>query len=185
MLDETVFRISWEMFHQRISLNSVLLLLLVNFVGGFGWNWCMYHCKYQVKPQSSLWFSSTFATTIAHRNHSFHFHQQDISSESKVKFTQASNHCKKGLEAVKLAYANKTKGSITSQKLGSQDFWQMANRDFNKGKSAIPPLFNSLELLSSTSDKTKLFVKNLLMTQVPHYLFSLLLELIWNCIMFL
>ena len=28
----TVFVIIWEMFHERISLNSVLLLLLVNFV---------------------------------------------------------------------------------------------------------------------------------------------------------
>ena len=31
---------------------------------------------------------------------------------------------------------------------------------FNKGKSAIPPLFNSLEVLSSASDQAKLFPKN-------------------------
>ena len=31
----TVFMIIWEMFHARISLNSVLLLLLVNFMSGF------------------------------------------------------------------------------------------------------------------------------------------------------
>ena len=30
-----VFVIIWEMFHERISLNSVLLLLLRNFVSGF------------------------------------------------------------------------------------------------------------------------------------------------------
>ena len=30
----------------------------------------------------------------------------------------------------------------------------------NKGKSAIPPLFNCLEVLPSTSDKAKLFAKN-------------------------
>ena len=30
-----VFAIMREMFHERISLNSVLLLLLVNFVNGF------------------------------------------------------------------------------------------------------------------------------------------------------
>ena len=30
-------------------------------------------------------------------------------------------------KAVKLACANKTEGSITSQKLGSRDFWQIAN----------------------------------------------------------
>ena len=37
----------------------------------------------------------------------------------------------------------KQKESITSQKLGSWDFWQTANSVRNKGKSAIPPLFNA------------------------------------------
>ena len=84
-------------------------------------------------------------------------YQQNKSSESKVKFRQASNRCKRGLEAPKLA---KTKESITSKKLGSHDFWQIANSAFNKGKSVIPPLFNSPEVLSSASDKPKLFAKN-------------------------
>ena len=35
VLIRAVFMIIWEMFHGRISLNSVLLLLLVNFVSGF------------------------------------------------------------------------------------------------------------------------------------------------------
>ena len=56
-------------------------------------------------------------------------------------------------------YATITKESITSQKLGSQDFWQIANSVLNKGKSAIPPLFNGLGVLSSASDKAKLFAK--------------------------
>ena len=45
------------------------------------------------------------------------------------------------LEAAKLAYATETKESITSQELGSRDFWQIANSNLNKGKSAIPPLY--------------------------------------------
>ena len=44
-------------------------------------------------------------------------YQKDKSSDSKVKFRQASNRCKRVFEAAKLAYANKTKESITSQKL--------------------------------------------------------------------
>ena len=48
---------------------------------------------------------------------------------------------------------------ITSQKLGSQDFWPIANSVLNKGKSAIPPEFNSSEVLSSASDKAKLFAE--------------------------
>ena len=87
-------------------------------------------------------------------------YEYDKSSDSKVTFSHTSNHCKRVLEAAKLAYANKTEESITSQKLGSQDFWQNANSVLNKGKSAIPLLFKSLEVLSSASDKAKLFAEN-------------------------
>ena len=120
------------------------------------------HRRYQVKSHSSTWFSAAFAAAIAHRNHVFRLHQQSKSSESKVKFRQASNCCKRVLETTKLAYANKTKKSITSQKLGSRDFWQIANSVLNKGKSAIALLFNGPELLSSASDKAKLFAENFL-----------------------
>ena len=118
------------------------------------------HHKYQVKLRSSPWFSAACAAAIVHRNHFFRLYQQNKSSESKVKFRQASNRCKRVLETAKLAYATKTKESITSQKLGSRDFWQIANSVLNKGKSAIPPLFNGPEVLSSASDKAKLFAKN-------------------------
>ena len=69
-----------------------------------------------------------------------------------LKLRQAGNCRKRVLEAAKLAYANKRKESITSEKLGSQDFWRIANSVFNKGKSALPPLFKS--------DKAILFPKN-------------------------
>ena len=118
------------------------------------------HHKYQVKPHSSPWFSAAYAAAIVHRNQFFRLYQQNKSSESKVKFRQASNRCKRVLEAAKLAYATKTKESITSQKLGFRDFWRIANSVLNKGKSAIPPLFNGPEVLSSASDKVKLFAKN-------------------------
>ena len=88
-------------------------------------------------------------------------HQQNKFSKSKVKFRLASNHCKRVLEAVKLAYANKTKESIISQKPGSQDFWQITNSVLNKDRSAIPPLFHNPKLFSSASDKAKLFAENL------------------------
>ena len=118
------------------------------------------HRKYQLKPHSSPWLSAACAAAIVHRNHFFRLYQQNKSSESKVKFRQASNRCKRVLEAAKLAYATKTKESIISQKLGSRDFWRIANSVLNKGKSAIPPLFNRPEVLSSASDKAKLFAKN-------------------------
>ena len=67
------------------------------------------HRKYQVKAHSSPWFSAACAATIVHRNHFFRLYQQNKSFESKVKFRQASNYCKRVLEAAKLAYATKTK----------------------------------------------------------------------------
>ena len=118
------------------------------------------HRKYHVKSHSSPWFSAPCAAVIVHRNHSFRLYQEDKPSDSKVKFRQASKRFKRVLEAAKPAYANKTKESITSQKLGSYDFWGIANSVLNKGKSAIPPLFNGPEVLSSASDKAKLFAEN-------------------------
>ena len=50
--------------------------------------------------------------------------------------------------------------SITFQKLNSWDFWRIANSVLNKGKSAISPLFNSPQVLSSASYKAQLFAEN-------------------------
>ena len=87
-------------------------------------------------------------------------YQREKSSDSKVKFRQASNPCKRVLEAAKLAYANKTKEPITSQKLGSHGFWKIAFNVLSKGKSAIPTLFNCPEVLPPASDQAKLFAEN-------------------------
>ena len=54
----------------------------------------------------------------------------------------------------------KQKSPSLPQKLGSRDFWRIANSVLNQGKSAIPPLFNGPEVLSSASDKAKLLTKN-------------------------
>ena len=137
------------------------------------------HRKYQVKPHSSPWFSAACAAAIVHRNHFFHLYQQSKSSDSKVKFRQASNHCKRVLEAAKLAYATKTKESITSQKLGS--------RAFGKLLIVFSTKVNLLYLLYSMDQRCcllHLIKKNylpkffprtqILMTLVSLYLFSLL-----------
>ena len=161
MLIGMVFNIIWETFHGSISLNSVLLLLLVNFVSGFRLE-LMY-----ISHIESIWWSLTHLLVFSclycchfFQNQFFHLYQKVKSSESKIKFSQASNGCKRVLQAAKLPYANGTKEYITSQKLGSHDFWQIANSVLNKGKSAIPPLFNGLEVLSSASDKAKLLARD-------------------------
>ena len=43
--------------------------------------------------------------------------------------------------------------------MSPHDFWPVANNVRNKGKSAIPLPFKSLEVLSTASDKAKLFQK--------------------------
>ena len=53
------------------------------------------HRKYQVTPHSSPWFSAACAAAIVHRNHLSRLYQQNKSSESKIKFRQASNRCKR------------------------------------------------------------------------------------------
>ena len=110
LLIRMVFVIISEMFYGRILLNSVLVLLPMNFVSGFRLE-LMYipHRKYQVKPHSSSWFSAACAAAIAHTDHVFCLYQQNKSPESKVKFRQASNRCKRALEAAKLAYDTKTR----------------------------------------------------------------------------
>ena len=118
------------------------------------------HRKNQVNLHSSLSFPAACATAIAHRNQFFRWYQRNKSSDSTVKSRQASNRCKRVLEAAKPAYANKTKETITSQKLASWGFWRIANSVLNKRKSVIPSLLKEAEVLSTASDKAKLFPEN-------------------------
>ena len=67
------------------------------------------HRKYQVEPHSSPWSLAACAAAIVHRNYFFRLYQKDKSCDSKVKFRQASNHCKRVLEAAKRPYANNTR----------------------------------------------------------------------------
>ena len=60
--------------------------------------------KYQIKLHSFPWFSEVCAAAIVDRNNFFRLYQLNKSSESKLKFRQTSNCCKRVLEAVKLAY---------------------------------------------------------------------------------
>ena len=135
------------------------------------------HHKYQVKPHSSPWFSADCAAAIVHRNHFFRLYQQNKSSESKVKFRQASNRCKRVLEAAKLAHATKTKESIISQKLAFGTFGELP--------TVFSTKVNLLYLLYSTDRRCcllhlikqnyllKTFPRTqILMTLVSLYLFS-------------
>ena len=106
------------------------------------------HRKYQVKYHSPPRLSAACAAAIVHRNHFFRLYQREKSSDSKAKFRQASNLCKRVLETAKLAYANKTKESITSPKLGSRNFWRIANSVLNKSKLLYLLYFSAIQSLA-------------------------------------
>ena len=99
------------------------------------------------------------SAAIVYRNHFFQLYQNRKSSDSKVKFRQASNRCERVLEAAKLAHANKTKESILPRNLILVTFGDLLIVS-QQGKSAIPLLFNHQEVLSSASDKAQLFAEN-------------------------
>ena len=106
----------------------MILLLLVNFVSESRLELIYIyipHRKYQVKPHSSPWFPAACAAAIVHRNHFFRLYQQNKSFESKVKFRQASNRCKRVLEAAKLAYATKKKSKLLPRNLALGTFGKL------------------------------------------------------------
>ena len=126
-------------------------------------------------------FSTAFYfyfSVIFHRNHFFHFYQQNKSSESKVKFGQASNCCKRVLEAAKHTYATKTSPSLPRN---------LALRTFGVLLIVFSTKVNLLYLLYSTDCrccllhliKQKYLLKAfqrtpILMTLISLYLFSFL-----------
>ena len=101
-------------------------------------------------------------------------YQKDKSSDFKVKFRQASSPCKRVLEDAKRADANKAK---LPRNLALVTFGKLLIGFLSKSKSAISLLFNGPEVLSSASDKAKLFAENfskIRVTEVSLYLISLL-----------
>ena len=114
------------MSHGRISLNSVLLLMLVNFASRFRLELMYISPIKSVKSSvTHPWFSAACAAAIVHRNQFFHLHGKDKSSKSKVTFRQASSLCKRVLQAAKRAYANKTKKPSLPRNLALGTFGEL------------------------------------------------------------
>ena len=178
------FTSSWHFFKQGKVLSNILNRCKRSTIDVY-----IPHRKYQTKLHSSQWLSAACAAAIVHRNHFSCLYQKDKSSNSKVKFSHTNNRCESVLEVTKLAYANKTKASITSQKLALGTLGEL--------QIVFSAKVNLLYILYLTTRRyclphlikqnclLKTFLRTLiLMTQVSIYLFSLL-ELIWNCIIFL
>ena len=116
LVSRMVFVIIWEMFYGRISLNSVFPLVVASFV------WCScgtdIYISLIANIRSSLTHLHGFQLLVllpwSIEITFFLLYQQNESYESKVKFRQAGNRCKRILEATKVAYVVKAKESITS-----------------------------------------------------------------------
>ena len=106
------------------------------------------HCKYQVKPHSSPWISAACAAAIAHRNYFFCLYNNK-SSESKVKFRQASNRYRGVLEAAKcylhMLLEQKTPSPPTNVALGTFGKLLIA---FSTNVSLLYLLYSTVILLS-------------------------------------
>ena len=104
VLIKMVFVIVLEMFHERISFNSDFLLLLANFGSGSGCSGCIYRSSL-VSGQTSF-ISMVFGCLCYcdSSQKSLRLYQQK--KNLNLKFREASNRCKRVLEAAKLAYAN-------------------------------------------------------------------------------
>ena len=138
VLTGAVYMIIWEMFHKRISLNLVLLLLLMNFVGG---------------PRLKLMYISS---TVNVRKSVVHIHDIHL-LEFLPQLTEITSFvCTYRINLLRLKRSSgkqfivakdflkrpnllmlTKQNSTTSRKLRSYDFWQIANSFLNKGKSAI------------------------------------------------
>ena len=138
-------------------MNMLVMLKLVQLVI----NVHILYRKYQVNSQSYQRFLAADSAAIALRSHFFRLYQQNKYSALKVEFRQTSDRFERVLEATKLAYANKTKESVTSLKLGSHNYLRIANARLHKAKSAISPLFHDFQLLFSASNKANFFGKKL------------------------
>ena len=97
---------------------------------------------YQVRPVSQPWFTPECSAAIAHRNHYFHRYQRSMSITNLRLFRQARASCKRVLSTAKANYASHTRHLVSSQRLGSKDFWKICSRVLNKSKSSSTPLVN-------------------------------------------
>ena len=61
--------------------------------------------------------------------------------------------------AAKNSYAESVQARIDQERLGSREFWRITNKVLNRGKSPISTIINGPEVISSSSDKAKLFAR--------------------------
>ncbi|CAI9721298.1 Hypothetical predicted protein [Octopus vulgaris] len=78
---------------------------------------------------------------------------------NKQLFTNAHNHCRAVISDTKSDNEQHIHDGISSQKVGSCDFWRIIKSVRGNSKSSIPPLFNGPEVMITSNDKAELFAQ--------------------------
>ena len=117
------------------------------------------HRKYQVKPHSSPWFSAACAAAIVHRNHFFRLYLKLNLLNLKQSSGRLVIAAKGFLKLPNLHTLLKQKSPSLPRNLALGTLGELLIV-FSTKLSLLNPLFNRPEVLSSASDKAKLFAKN-------------------------
>ena len=149
------------------------LVLLVNFVGRFRLE--LMYISLIIRITSSLIYSMVFSSLHCCHSSQKSLYQQNKSCESKIKFRQASNHCKRVLEAAKLhmLVKQKTPSLPRNLALGIGNLLIVFLTKVNL-LYLIYSLTQRHCILHSVSDKAKLFAKTLTGISLPAFLLELL-----------
>ena len=117
--------------------------------------------KFQQRPNSQPWFTPECAAAIAHRNHFFHVYQQNRDDDNAhAEFNAARNYCRRILRNSKCSYAQTIRTEISNERPGTRGFWKISRKVLNSGKASVPTLIHGPEVISSSSEKAKLFAAN-------------------------
>ena len=117
--------------------------------------------KFQQRPNSQPWFTPECAAAIAHRNHFFHVYQQNRDDDNAhAEFNAARNYCRRILRNSKCSYAQTIRTEISNERPGTCGFWKISRKVLNSGKASVPTLIHGPEVISSSSEKAKLFAAN-------------------------
>ena len=93
------------------------------------------HCKYQIKPHWTPWFSAACAAAIGHINHFSHLYQKEKNLR-QINIQTGQSPLQKYSSSCKLAHANElVKLLITSQIANSFFFFYIYNLHFFEQKT--------------------------------------------------
>lgn len=112
---------------------------------------------------SQPWFMSECVVAIDNYNYYYYnISHREQSSRILDAFRTVHNHCKRVIGNAKCSCAQAVQAQVMVKIkiLRFGKFWKISNQNHNRGKVSVPTIINVTEVISSLSDKTKLFTIN-------------------------